>query len=404
MIQPHDIPFKIPGYQARRLRSEDTAILQTLLENCSDYSLLVTGSPPTSSAATSLLVDCPEGKTSNDKLVLGLFTERQDLAGVLDVIRDYPAQGDWWMGLLLLAPAYRGQGLGQRIYHAFECWVVGQGARGIYLGVIEQNQRAYRFWQNAGFEPVERQPTRHFGQTEHVVITMAHPLPDPALEQLKERAWKEVAEINQALAEGQINEDEWHAAMTVLIKPAYLAAEGPYAQAGHEGDATTWEASRGFIAAALHKSGAFLDAGCANGILMESVQRWGAARGLTIEPYGLDIVPEFVEFARRRLPLWADRIFVGNIRTWQPAGKRFDYVMLRPEYAPPNRRIDMVRHVIEHVLKPGGRLIFFVGTEEIGVRSVEDSLMEHGFIVGGRVEVPHPRDSRVVRRLFWIDS
>jgi RimJ/RimL family protein N-acetyltransferase/SAM-dependent methyltransferase len=404
MTQPPDIPLKIPGYQARRLQSEDAAILQTLLENCSDYSLLVTGSPPASSAATSLLADCPEGKTPNDKLVFGLFTEQQDLVGVLDVIHDYPAQGDWWLGLLLLAPAYRGQGLGQRIYHAFARWASEQGARSIYLGVIEQNRRAYRFWQKAGFEPVERQPARHFGQTEHVVITMVHPLPDPALKQLKERAWQEVADINQALADGTINEDEWHAAMTALIKPAYLAAESPYAQAGHGGDATTWEASRGFISATLHKSGTFLDAGCANGILMESVQRWGAARGLTIEPYGLDIVPEFVDLARHRLPHWADRIYMGNIRNWQPADERFDYVMLRPEYAPTNRRADMVRHVIEHVLKPGGRLIFFVGTEEIGVRRVEDSLTEHGFIVGGCVEVPHPRDSRVVRRLFWIDS
>jgi len=230
------------------------------------------------------------------------------------------------------------------------------------------------------------------------------PESDPSIEQLKERAWQEVAEINRALEEGRMNEDQWHAAMAALIKPAYLAAGNPYAQAGHGGDAATWEASRGFIAKALHRSGTFLDVGCASGILMESVQRWGAARGLAIEPYGLDIIPEFVALAQRRLPQWADRIHVGNIRTWQPPGDRFDYALIRPEYAPANRRPDLVRHILKQVLKPGGRLIVFVGTEEAEQRGVEASIAGEEIAVHGRVEIQHPRDSRVVRRLFWIDN
>lgn len=179
------------------------------------------------------------------------------------------------------------------------------------------------------------------------------PHPDPAIERLKERAWQETAAIDQALEEGRIDEAGWHAAMAALIKPAYLAADNPYAQAGHGGDAATWEASRGFIAEALHQSGAFLDVGCASRIMMESVHRWGAARNLIIEPYGLEIVPELVELARRRLPHWADRIAVGNIRTWRPAGERFDFVLIRPKYAPPGRRAEMVGQVIDQVLKPG---------------------------------------------------
>ena len=139
--------------------------------------------------------------------------------------------------------------------------------------------------------------------------------PDPTIERLKERAWQEVAAINQALEEGRIDENGWHEAVASLIKPAYLAAENPYAQAGHGGDAATWEVSRGFIAEAIHQSGTFLDVGCASGVLMESVHRWGATKNLNIEPYGLDIIPEFVELARRRLPHWADRIYEGNIRT-----------------------------------------------------------------------------------------
>ena len=228
--------------------------------------------------------------------------------------------------------------------------------------------------------------------------------PDPTIERLKEKCWQEVAAIDQALAEGSIDEDGWHEAMASLIKAAYLAGRTPYAQAGHSGDAETWEASRGFIAMAIHKSGTFLDAGCASGILMESVHRWGAAKGLTIEPHGMDIVPEFVRLARRRLPFWADRIHVGNIRSWQPTGCRFDFVLIRPEYAPEARRLELISHVMNRVVERDGRLIVFVGTEERDKRRVESSISNGAYTIHGRVEIPHPKDSRVVCRLFWIDG
>jgi 2-polyprenyl-3-methyl-5-hydroxy-6-metoxy-1,4-benzoquinol methylase len=233
---------------------------------------------------------------------------------------------------------------------------------------------------------------------------MAKPESDPSIERLKERAWREVAAIDRALDKGKIDEAGWHEAMASLIRPAYLQADNPYAGAGHGGDAVSWESSRGLIAEALDRNGALLDVGCASGILMESVVDWGARKDLRIEPYGLDIVSEFVEMARNRLPHWADRIELGNIRTWVPTRQRFDLAIIRPEYAPVNRRTDMVRHILANVLRPDGRLIVFVGTEEIENRSVETSLSGRGITVHGRVEKPHPKDARLVRRLFWIDG
>lgn len=146
------------------------------MEKSADYIQLVTSLPPAASAAYSLMTDHPEGKTPGDKLVIGIFTEKQNLIGVLDLIRDYPAQGDWWLGVLLLDPAYRGQGLGERIYNAFEKWVTHYRVQRIYLGVIDRNQNAYRFWQKVGFVPADSQPARHIGNAEHTVITMVHTL------------------------------------------------------------------------------------------------------------------------------------------------------------------------------------------------------------------------------------
>lgn len=90
--------------------------------------------------------------------------------------------------------------------------------------------------------------------------------------------------------------------MVELIKPAYPSAENPYAQAGHSGNAQTWDASRGVIADALDRSGTFPDVGCASETLMESVRRWGDQKHLDIQPYRPDIVPELAQLARDRLP------------------------------------------------------------------------------------------------------
>jgi len=233
---------------------------------------------------------------------------------------------------------------------------------------------------------------------------MTKPESDPSIERLKERAWQEVAAIDRALGEGEIDEAGWHESMASIIRPAYLQADNPYAGAGHSGDAVSWESSRGLIAEALDRNGTLLDVGCASGILMESVVDWGAGKDLRIEPYGLDIVSEFVEMARSRLSHWADRIELGNIRTWVPTGRRFDLAIIRPEYAPVNRRTDMVNHILEKVIKPDGRLIVTVGTEEIGNREAETTLTSPGIAVHGRVEEPHPKDARLVRRILWIDG
>ncbi len=176
MTQSYEALFELPGYLVTLLQAENCADLQALLERNPDYFQLVSGLPPNPSAAYSLLTSLPEGKTLDEKLVIGISTGNQTLIGVLDIVCNYPAQNEWWIGLLLLDPAYRRKGLGGQIHRAFEKWAIQYGVKRIWLGVIDQNQDAYRFWQKAGFEPVERRPPSRFGNVEHVVITMRRTL------------------------------------------------------------------------------------------------------------------------------------------------------------------------------------------------------------------------------------
>jgi predicted pyridoxine 5'-phosphate oxidase superfamily flavin-nucleotide-binding protein/SAM-dependent methyltransferase len=142
----------------------------------------------------------------------------------------------------------------------------------------------------------------------------------------------------------------------------YLADGDVYRGSGHSGDAATWEQGRRPIAEAVDRPGTFLDVGCANGLLMESLADWAG-----VEPYGLDFSPELVEAARRRLPQWADRIWVGDALTWEPP-RRFDFVRTELVYVPQERRRAYVERLLGRFVAPGGRLLVcgYGGDEVLG--------------------------------------
>lgn len=220
-----------------------------------------------------------------------------------------------------------------------------------------------------------------------------------------EGAWKSVDLIDRALAAGEIDEAEWYRRNQALIVPAYLAADNPRAQSGHSGDAARWVEARGDLACGIDRAGTFLDVGCANGHLMETAVAWAAARGFALEPYGLDLSPELVELARRRLPDWQDRLFVGNALDWVAAdGRRFDFVhVMQLDYVPPPRRAALVEHLLTRVCASGGRLILGPTNERREEAAAEAQVAGLGWPIAGRAERPHA-DPRVMRRVFWVDA
>jgi protein-L-isoaspartate O-methyltransferase len=216
---------------------------------------------------------------------------------------------------------------------------------------------------------------------------------DEELAAAKEGAWREVAEIDAAYARGELDDAGWHAATAALVVPAYLAAPTPQGGSGSSRDEAGWEYARSLVADAVEAGQSFLDVGCANGLLMESMAAWAG-----VEPYGLEISPELAERAKRRLPQWAERIWVGNALDWEP-GRRFDAVRTGLDYVPPPRRPQLV----EHLLSYAGRVVIGVFNEEREERALETSVARWGFEIAGRSERPHPHP-RLAYRCFWVDA
>ncbi|MGA8113800.1 MAG: class I SAM-dependent methyltransferase [Actinocatenispora sp.] len=151
--------------------------------------------------------------------------------------------------------------------------------------------------------------------------------------------------------------DDWFADSVRLLEPGYLRATTPEGGSGFAGSARRWRARRENVLAGVTGPGSFLDLGCANGLLMESVHAWAAERGVALEPYGVDLAPGLVALARRRLPHWSDRIELGNAVSWRPVdGRRFRYVHLLLDLVPDELRGALVRHA-STLLEPGGRLL-----------------------------------------------
>lgn len=129
---------------------------------------------------------------------------------------------------------------------------------------------------------------------------------------LKNRAWREVAEIDARLERGDIDEEGWYREISAVLVPAYLGADTPWGGSGKSGTAEDWEYARSLICDAIDRDGSFLDVGCANGYLIESLGRWSDH---ALEMFGLDIAPALAARARERMPHWSERIFVGKALT-----------------------------------------------------------------------------------------
>lgn len=150
------------------------------------------------------------------------------------------------------------------------------------------------------------------------------------------------------------------ASLRDLLEPAYLAGKQPWQQSGFglhtPRTLEAWEAHRRPIAAALDRSGSFLDVGCANGYLLECLLRWASERGLTLDPYGVDFAPGMVALARERLPQYVDRLYLANAWEWTPP-RRFTFVRTELVYVPESLYVPYLTRLLTDYLEPGGRLL-----------------------------------------------
>lgn len=169
-------PISFAGYEIEGLIGNDAPRLVRLYQACSDYVLLERGELPTADSAREEFESFPPNRTEADKVVFGLKAVDGELVGLLACDRDYPQAGCWWIALLMIDKALRGQGVGQALCDGFFRWLKSQHVERVELGVLTENEQGLRFWQGQGFEPVRMAGPVSFGAKRHMVQVLGKQL------------------------------------------------------------------------------------------------------------------------------------------------------------------------------------------------------------------------------------
>jgi hypothetical protein len=221
------------------------------------------------------------------------------------------------------------------------------------------------------------------------------------------------AYIDAALANNEINKDDWYELNKIYFTKLYLSSDNPRGQSGHGGGEQHYMFAHLPILDAVYKNGTFCDVGCANGHLMEMLYKWGTGIGFDLQMFGVDISEGLLELAKTRLPEWRDRFFLGNALYWKPEHK-FDYIHTGGlEGVPKDDQIMFFEHLMENYLADGGRMILgpYWYENDIFQENQHDSrsysekiILDAGITPTGYIIKTHYNRTNWFRKALWFDK
>lgn len=129
----------------------DRPLVAALFAEAADYVAIERDAAPGPELTDEYFADAPPGIDPATSFRLGALDEDGTLLGLIEQSFDYPTAEDSYLGLMLLAPRARGQGLGRRLLDAAETEARRRGKCRLYLAVLDANPRGRAFWEREGF-------------------------------------------------------------------------------------------------------------------------------------------------------------------------------------------------------------------------------------------------------------
>ena len=155
--------------------ARDRARTQAMFERAADYIRLETGLPPDGGEAARFFAEGPPRADLARSRKFGQEAGAR-LISLADLAFGFPEPDDAFLGLLLVDPACRGQGLGAQMLDHLARTARDVGARRLLVAVLEANPAGRRFWEREGFRLARTAPPRRYGDRIHVAHRLARPL------------------------------------------------------------------------------------------------------------------------------------------------------------------------------------------------------------------------------------
>lgn len=151
-----NVIYESKDYKIKILQEQhDLDALQNLCHHCTDYYDLHGIEEVGPDAARNLFHEKPPGKDPGDKFILGLFMQ-EHLIGIIEGVKDYPREGTWFIGQMMVDSRKRSSGLGASFFDEFQGWAEDHKVQALRLAVLDGNQMAQKFWKKRGFEFQEK--------------------------------------------------------------------------------------------------------------------------------------------------------------------------------------------------------------------------------------------------------
>jgi len=121
-----------------------------ICQKADDYFQLMNGKSVTQEDIEEIFNAIPPSKSLRDKLIFGIYSDEK-LVGLADIIKNYPQDATWWLGLFLIAESNRESGIGKLAHEQLIQYSKNEGAVEIRLGVDQKNIEAVKFWEKVGY-------------------------------------------------------------------------------------------------------------------------------------------------------------------------------------------------------------------------------------------------------------
>ena len=145
-------------------------MVNAMLQAATDYHLLVEGTPPTDAHVHEFFTALPPGYTADDLFPLGFFAGVEPI-GVGGVLRRWNAPNKAIIGLLVLAPQWRGGGRGRAAVRQIELLAcTWPGIDRLRVAVVGTNRAALGFWRRIGFVDTGEIKPKYGPYVDNIVI------------------------------------------------------------------------------------------------------------------------------------------------------------------------------------------------------------------------------------------